>query len=147
MSARLNIATVDAAAYKAMLGLEGYLHKTSLSPIQKELIKIRASQINSCAFCLDMHTKDAIKYGETPQRIFILSAWKEAKELFTEEEQALLAMTEEVTLISQNGLTEETYQKAKSVFNDNQIAEIIMAIVTINAWNRIAVSTHLPIEK
>ena len=147
MSARLNIATVDAAAYKAMLGLEGYLQKTSLSPIQKELIKIRASQINSCAFCLDMHTKDAVKYGETPQRIFILSAWKEAKELFTEEEQALLAMTEEVTLISQNGLTEETYQKAKSVFNDNQIAEIIMAIVTINAWNRIAVSTHLPIEK
>ncbi|UKB84971.1 carboxymuconolactone decarboxylase family protein [Chryseobacterium sp. MEBOG06] len=147
MSARLNIATVDSAAYKAMLGLEGYLQTTSLSHIQKELIKIRASQINGCAFCLDMHTKDAIKYGETPQRIFILSAWREAKELFTEEEQALLAMTEEITLISQNGLTEETYQKAIAIFDEAQIAQIIMAIITINAWNRIAVSTHLPIAK
>lgn len=147
MSARLNIATVDSAAYKAMLGLEGYLQTTSLSHIQKELIKIRASQINGCAFCLDMHTKDAIKYGETPQRIFILSAWREAKELFTEEEQTLLAMTEEITLISQNGLTEETYQKAISIFDEAQIAQIIMAIITINSWNRIAVSTHLPIAK
>lgn len=147
MSARLNIATVDSAAYKAMLGLEGYLQTTSLSHIQKELIKIRASQINGCAFCLDMHTKDAIKYGETPQRIFILSAWREAKELFTEQEQTLLAMTEEITLISQNGLTEETYQKAIAIFDEAQIAQIIMAVITINAWNRIAVSTHLPIAK
>jgi len=147
MSARLNIATVDSAAYKAMMGLEGYLQTISLTPIQKELIKIRASQINKCAFCLDMHTKDAIKYGESPQRIFILNGWTEAKEFFTEEEQALLAMTEEITLISDKGLTEETYQKAKSFFDDNQIAQIIMAIITINAWNRIAVSTHLPIAK
>ncbi|MCJ7934993.1 MAG: carboxymuconolactone decarboxylase family protein [Chryseobacterium sp.] len=147
MSARLNIAAVDSAAYKAMLGLEGYLQTISLNHIQKELIKIRASQINKCAFCLDMHTKDALKYGETPQRIFILDGWTEAKELFTEDEQVLLAMTEEITLISHEGLTEETYQKAKSIFDDNQIAQIIMAIVTINAWNRIAVSTHLPIAK
>ncbi|ROI01816.1 MULTISPECIES: carboxymuconolactone decarboxylase family protein [unclassified Chryseobacterium] len=147
MSARLNIATADAAAYKAMLGLEGYLQTISLNPIQKELIKIRASQINKCAFCLDMHTKDALKYGENPQRIFILNGWREAEEFFTEEEQVLLAMTEEITLISHEGLTEETYQKAKAVFDDHQIAQIIIAIVTINAWNRIAVSTHLPIEK
>ncbi|MET3038469.1 carboxymuconolactone decarboxylase family protein [Chryseobacterium sp. NRRL B-14859] len=147
MSARLNIATADAAAYKAMLGLEGYLQTISLNPIQKELIKIRASQINKCAFCLDMHTKDALKYGENPQRIFILNGWREAEEFFTEEEQVLLAMTEEITLISHEGLTEETYQKAKTVFDDHQIAQIIIAIVTINAWNRIAVSTHLPIEK
>jgi AhpD family alkylhydroperoxidase len=90
MSARLNIATVDSAAYKAMMGLEGYLQTISLTHIQKELIKIRASQINKCAFCLDMHTKDAIKYGETPQRIFILNGWTEANELFTEEEQVVL---------------------------------------------------------
>ncbi|MGU3373578.1 carboxymuconolactone decarboxylase family protein [Chryseobacterium sp. M5A1_1a] len=147
MSARLNIATVDSAAYKAMLGLEGYLQTISLNDIQKELIKIRASQINKCAFCLDMHTKDAIKYGETPQRIFILNGWMEAKELFTEEEQVLLTMTEEITLISEKGLTEETFQKAKQFFDDGQIAQIIMAIVTINAWNRIAISTHLPVSK
>ncbi|AZB01695.1 carboxymuconolactone decarboxylase family protein [Chryseobacterium joostei] len=147
MSARLNIATVDSAAYKAMMGLESYLQTISLSHIQKELIKIRASQINKCAFCLDMHTKDALKYGETTQRIFILEGWREAKDFFTEDEQVLLAMTEEITLISHEGLTEETYQKAKQVFDEAQIAQIIIAIVTINAWNRIAVSTHLPIAK
>ncbi|RXM50229.1 MULTISPECIES: carboxymuconolactone decarboxylase family protein [unclassified Chryseobacterium] len=147
MSTRFNMATTDAAAYKAMLGLEGYLQSTSLTHIQKELIKIRASQINKCAFCLDMHTKDALKYGETAQRIFILDGWTEAKEFFTEEEQVLLAMTEEITLISHKGLTDETYQKAKSFFDEAQIAQIIMAIITINAWNRIAISTHLPIAK
>ncbi|GEN70525.1 MULTISPECIES: carboxymuconolactone decarboxylase family protein [Chryseobacterium] len=147
MSARLNIANVDSAAYKAMLGLEGYLQTISLNHIQKELIKIRASQINKCAFCLDMHTKDALKYGETTQRIFILNGWREAKDFFTEEEQVLLAMTEEITLISDKGLTEETFQKAKQYFDEAAIAQIIMAIVTINAWNRIAVSTHLEVPK
>lgn len=141
------MATTDKAAYKALLGLEGYLQNISLNHIQKELIKIRASQINGCAFCLDMHTKDAMKYGETPQRIFLLNAWREAKELFTKEEQVILEMTEEITLISQKGLTEETYYKAKQVFDEATIAQIIMAIITINAWNRIGISTHLPIAK
>ncbi|MCS3529809.1 carboxymuconolactone decarboxylase family protein [Chryseobacterium sp. JUb7] len=147
MSTRFDMATTDKAAYKAMLGLEGYLQTISLNHIQKELIKIRASQINGCAFCLDMHTKDALKYGETPQRIFLLNAWREAKELFTKEEQVLLEMTEEITLISQKGLTEETYYKAKQLFDEATIAQIIMAIITINAWNRIGISTHLPIAK
>ncbi len=147
MSTRFNMATTDAAAYKALLGLEGYLQTTSLNNTQKELIKIRASQINGCAFCIDMHTKDALKYGETTQRIFLLNAWKEAKDFFTEEEQVLLQMTEEITLISQKGLTEETYYKAKQLFDEAKIAQIIMAIITINAWNRIGVSTHLPISK
>lgn len=147
MSIRFDMATTDKAAYKALLGLEGYLQNISLNKTQKELIKIRASQINGCAFCLDMHTKDAMKYGETPQRIFLLNAWREAKELFTEEEQVILEMTEEITLISQKGLTEETYYKAKQVFDEATIAQIIMAIITINAWNRIGISTHLPIAK
>jgi AhpD family alkylhydroperoxidase len=141
------MATTDAAAYKALLGLEGYLQNISLNKIQKELIKIRTSQINGCAFCLDMHTKDAMKYGETPQRIFLLNAWRDAKELFTEEEQVILEMTEEITLISQKGLTDDTYYKAKQVFDELTIAQIIMAIITINAWNRIGISTHLPIAK
>lgn len=146
MTARLNIAKVDATAYKAMMGLETYLTGIFLTPIQKELIKIRASQINGCAFCLDMHTKDALKYGETPQRIFLLNAWRET-ELFNAEEQVLLEMTEEITLIHQQGLTEETYQKAKNLFDEKQIAQIIMAIITINAWNRIGISTHLELLK
>ena len=101
---------------------------------------MRASQINGCAYCIDMHTKDALKNGETQQRIFLLSAWREVN-LYTEEERVVLAMTEEITLISQHGLTPETYQRAKQFFDENDIAQIIMAIVTINAWNRIAIST------
>lgn len=146
MEKRINIQEADPQAYRAMLGLESYLAKTDIPKTLKELIKIRASQINNCAFCLNMHTRDALKAGETEQRIFVLSAWREAGDLFTEEEKAVLAMTEEITLIHQKGLSEETYQKAAKAFTGNQITQIIMAIITINAWNRIAVSTHLPIE-
>lgn len=146
MSTRFNMAEVNPAAYQAGIGMEKALQDSFLTPIRKELIKIRASQINGCAFCLDMHTKDALKYGETPQRIFLLNAWKDARELFTEEEQVILAVAEEVTLISGKGLSEETYEKAKEIFSESQIADIIMAAVTINMWNRIAISTHMPIQ-
>lgn len=139
---RVNINETEPQAFKAMYALEGYLATVRLSKIQKELIKIRASQINGCAFCIDMHTKDALKYGETTQRIFLLNAWHETQ-LFTEEEKAILAITEEITLIANKGLSEETYAKAEQFFDRNQIAQIIMAVVTINSWNRIAVSTQL----
>lgn len=145
MDKRININTTDPHAYKAMLGLEAYLANTEISKTLKELIKIRASQINNCAYCLAMHTKDAIKYGESAERLFILSAWHEAESHFTEEERVALKMTEEVTQISQHGLSDETYQKALKFFSEKQVAEIIMAIVTINAWNRIAISTQLQI--
>jgi AhpD family alkylhydroperoxidase len=144
MSNRVIIADTEPAAYKAMYALENYLQATTLTKSQKELIKIRSSQINGCAYCIDMHTKDALKNGETPQRVFLLSAWREAN-LFTEEERAILQITEEVTLIQQHGLSEETYLKAKLFFSETQLAQIIMAIVTINAWNRIAISTRLEI--
>ncbi|WP_035141605.1 carboxymuconolactone decarboxylase family protein [Flavobacterium daejeonense] len=139
---RVNINETEPQAFKAMYALEGYLATTQLSKIQKELIKIRASQINGCAFCIDMHTKDALKYGETTQRIFLLNAWRETQ-LFTEEEKVILAITEEITLITNKGLSEETYAKAEQFFDQKQIAQIIMAVITINAWNRIAISTHL----
>lgn len=145
MSTRFNMAEINAAAYQAGIGMEKALQNSFLTPVQKELIKIRASQINGCAFCLDMHTKDALKYGETPQRIFLLNAWKDARELYSEEEQVILAIAEEVTLISEKGLSEETYRKAKQVFGETQIADIIMATVTINMWNRIAISTHMAV--
>ena len=89
-----------------------------------------------------MHTKDALKHGETAQRIFLLNAWRETA-FFTEKERVVLAITEEVTLIHNHGLSEETYQKAEQVFDQNYIAQIIMAVATINAWNRIAISTHM----
>jgi len=145
MEKRININTVEPHAYKAMFALEAYLAQAEISKTLKELIKIRASQINNCAYCLAMHTKDALKYGESAERIFILSAWHEAENFFTEEEKAALKMTEEITQIAQQGLSNETYQRALKVFSEKQISEIIMAIVTINAWNRIAVSTHLQI--
>jgi len=145
MEKRININAVAPKLYKGMLGLEATFATAEISKTLKELIKIRASQINGCAFCLNMHTTDALKSGETNQRIFLLNAWREASEFFTEEEQVALAMTEEITLISQHGLSDDTYRKAVALFGEYQVAEIIMAIVTINAWNRIAISTKMPV--
>ena len=145
MEQRINIEQLQPAAWKAMYGLVASQSKSTLTPIQKQLIKIRASQLNSCAYCIDMHTKEALAVGETQQRIFVMSAWRETN-LFTEEEKIILKLTEEVTLIHDKGVTDETYAQATKFFSAETIAEIIMAVVTINAWNRIAVSTHLQIN-
>ncbi|MBL7707276.1 MAG: carboxymuconolactone decarboxylase family protein [Taibaiella sp.] len=145
MQKRLNIKEVAPNALNAMVALEIYLSKCSLSKSNKELIKIRASQINGCAYCINIHTQDAIKNGETNQRIFLLNAWREAQDIFTEEEKIVLAITEEITLIHQNGLSDTTYSNALSFFSEEQIADIITAIITINLWNRVVLSTHLRI--
>ena len=141
MKPRIVIPTVAPEAYQALMNLESYISKISLTPTHKELIKIRASQINGCAFCINMHTADARKYGETEQRIYLISAWREA-DIYTEEEKAILALTEEVTLIS-NHVSEETYQNAARLFDEKYLAEIILAIITINSWNRFAITTGL----
>jgi len=143
MQKRFNIKTVAPNALKAMIGLETYLSQCSISKSTKELIKIRASQINGCAFCINIHTQEAIKNGETSQRIFLLNAWREVENVYTDEEKAVLAITEEVTLIHQNGLSDATYTNAVNFFSETQIADIIMAVTTINLWNRIVLSTHL----
>ncbi|MFD2572398.1 carboxymuconolactone decarboxylase family protein [Spirosoma soli] len=142
METRVNIQQTEPQAYKAMYALEGYLAATQLSKTHKDLVKIRASQLNRCAFCIDLHTKDALKNGETTQRIFLLDAWRET-DLFTDDEKVVLAITEEVTFIHYQGLSEETYQKAEQAFDQNYIAQLIMAVATINAWNRIAISTTM----
>ncbi|PVH25948.1 carboxymuconolactone decarboxylase family protein [Sphingobacterium corticibacter] len=144
MENRIDIQKIEPMAYKAMYALEDFLQKSSLSKTHLELIKIRASQINGCAFCINMHTADALKQGETTQRIFLLNAWRETT-LFDEGEKIVLAMTEEITLIQQQGLSDETYQQAQKKFDESYIAQIIMAVVTINAWNRIAISTNKPL--
>jgi AhpD family alkylhydroperoxidase len=144
MEQRINIEKTLPEAYKVMLTLTAVLNKSTLTPIQKHLIKVRASQINKCAFCLNMHTKEALHIGETQQRLFLLNGWKDTA-VFTEEEKALLALTEETTLIHYNGVSEETYDKAKQFFSNEAIADIIMSSVLINAWNRIGVSTQLPL--
>lgn len=145
MEKRISVHNLEPKAYKALIGLEEYLSNTDISLTLKQLIKIRSSQINNCAFCINMHTKEALANGETQRRIFLLSAWREALDFYTDQEKVVIEMTEEITLIHQHGLRSETYQKALKVFNENQIAQIIMAIITINTWNRIAVSTHKPI--
>ncbi len=146
METRLNIQELEPQAYKAMYALEAFLAGSQLSKSHKELLKIRASQINGCAFCIDMHTKDALKQGETTQRIFLLNAWRET-DLFTDEEKAVLAITEEITLIHQHGLSDETYAQAQQFFNANYIAQLIMAVATINAWNRIAISSRTAVPR
>ncbi len=144
MSTRLNMAVVQPEAYKAMLTLSKYVSSSALTKTQMELIKIRASQINGCAYCINMHTRDARKNGETEQRIYLLNAWRET-ELYTEEERAILALTEEITLIKDNNSV-EAYNKAATLFSETSLAQIIMAIVTINAWNRIAISTRMKLD-
>ncbi len=141
MESRIVIPTVAPEAYQALMNLEKYIGTTSLTPIHKELIKIRASQINGCAFCINMHTADARKHGVSEKQIYLLSAWKEA-DIYTEEEQAILALTEQVTLIS-NHVSEEVYQNAARLFDEKYLAEIILAIITINSWNRFAITTGL----
>lgn len=141
MKPRIVIPTVAPEAYEALINLEKYNATTSLTSTHKELIKIRASQINGCAYCINMHTADARKYGETEKRIYLLSAWREA-DVYTEEEKAILALTEEITLIS-NHVSEEVYQNAARLFNEKYLAEIILVIITINSWNRLAIATGM----
>ncbi|PIF29835.1 AhpD family alkylhydroperoxidase [Flavobacterium sp. 9] len=141
MQTRIHIDKVEPAGYSAILGLEKFIESTSLTRTHKELIKIRASQINGCAFCINMHTKDARKAGETEQRIYALNAWRETP-YFTDEERAILALTEEITLIS-NHVKDETYEAAAKVLDEKYLAQVILAIITINAWNRIGIATNL----
>lgn len=128
-------------AYNALLAVEKFIASSPLTPTHKELIKIRASQINGCAFCIDMHTTDALKNGETAKRIFLLNAWREA-DLYTEEEKAILALTEEITNI-QGHVSDETYANAAKLFDEKYLAAVIMMAISINSWNRIGITTGL----
>lgn len=140
MSKRVVICAIEPKAYEAMYGFEKYLAQTNLEASLKELIKIRVSQINGCAFCINLHTKDARKMGETEQRIYALNAWRETP-FFNERERAVLALAEEITFIYK-GVAEDTYRNAALVLDEQTLAQTIMAIITINAWNRIAITTH-----
>lgn len=137
---RISIKDLEPGAYKAMLGLEQFIKNAQIVPLLLEMIKIRASQINGCAYCIDMHTQEALKIGETQRRIFALSAWKESP-LFSDEERSVLQLTEEVTLISKDGVSDETYDNVLKYYGENVLAQIIMQVIIINSWNRIAVST------
>ena len=142
MTVRLEIDKVESAAYQAMMRLEHYVRTSGLDKTLVELIKARASQINRCAFCIDMHTKDARYAGETEQRLYALNAWEETP-FVTNKERAVLALTEAVTQIGDNGVPDALYEDVSRYFTPEQIIQLLMAIVTINAWNRIAVTTRI----
>ena len=142
MGKRISIKELEPDAYTAMLALETYTQTIQIPSLLKQLIKIRASQINGCAYCIDMHTEHALAEGESSRRIFALSAWKDSH-LFTDEEKAVLQLTEEVTSISFQGLNDVTYRNAINFYGEKVVAQLIMQIIVINSWNRIAVSTHM----
>lgn len=129
--------SVEPAAYQAMEALEKVLHNSGLDEKHYHLIKIRASQINGCAYCINMHTKDARELGETEQRIYALNAWRETP-YFSPEERAILAITENITNIQQ-GMNEKILEEAEKVLDRHTISKVIMAAVGINAWNRIGI--------
>lgn len=141
MNTRIRLDKVEPAGYKAILGLEKFIESTPLTKTHKDLIKIRSSQINGCAFCIDMHSKEARKAGETEQRIYALNAWRDTS-FYTAEERAILALTEEVTLISDH-VSDGTYEQAAKVLEETYLAQVILAIITINVWNRIGITTKL----
>ncbi len=141
MEARMDVYKLLPGAFKAMMGLQTFVNESGLDKTLGELIKIRASQINGCVFCLNMHTKEARQMGETEQRIYGLSAWQEAP-YYTDKERAALALTEAVTLVSESRVPDEVYKAAQAVFTAQEIATITMAIVVINSWNRIAITSR-----
>lgn len=142
MQSRLDFYTIAPDAGKLMMEFEKYIQKTNLDLTLLELVKVRASQINGCAFCLDMHTKDARANGETEMRLYTLDAWRET-DFYTERERAALALTETVTKISENHISDELYHEVKQQFNDKDFIDLVHAINTINNWNRIAITTRM----
>ncbi|MEU8435537.1 carboxymuconolactone decarboxylase family protein [Streptomyces sp. NPDC029216] len=139
---RMELFKLAPEAYKAAIALE-LASKKGLDPALVELVKIRASQINHCAFCLDMHTKDALAAGESVERIIQLSAWEESKHFYTEKELAAIELTEAVTVLTDGFVPDEVYEKAAKHFEEAELAQLITAIAMINVWNRIAVTTRL----
>ena len=139
MPPRINFPKVAPEAYMAMRGLEAYLRQCGLEKPLLELVKTRASQLNGCAYCVDMHTKDARAQGETEQRLYALSAWRETP-FFSERERAALAWTEAVTLVADAPIEPEDYEDAREFFDEKSLVDLTLAIVAINGWNRLSIA-------
>jgi AhpD family alkylhydroperoxidase len=138
MQTRGSLPDVAPEAYRAVRGVETYIQGCGLDKSLIELVKLRASQINGCAFCIDMHTKDARRQGETEQRLYLLNAWREAP-LYSEREQAALAWTEHLTRLSTDGAPAAANERLRSVFSEVEVANLTVLIGLINLWNRVAV--------
>ena len=139
MQPRLNAAQASPDAMKAMMGLETFLARSSIDHSLLVLVKMRASQINGCAYCLDMHSKDARAEGETEQRLYLLDAWRET-DFYTPKERAALAWTEALTLIAETHAPDDVYEEVRAQFSDREIADLSLAIAAINGWNRLSIA-------
>ncbi len=141
----MNIDKAEPGIYKAMAASDKRVNAFELDAKLKELIRIRVSQINGCGYCINAHTKDALKIGETTERLFAVSAWWETP-FFTVEERSVLKLAEQVTEIYNGGITDDVYDHALNILGEQKIAQAIFTIVTINSWNRIAISMHMVAE-
>ncbi|MEV4757993.1 carboxymuconolactone decarboxylase family protein [Micromonospora sp. NPDC049559] len=141
MTQRMNVSKVAPEAYQAVLGLERYV-RARVDHTLLELIKIRASVINGCAYCVDMHTRDALAAGESSRRLFAVATWREST-FFTEQERAALDLTDAVTRLGEHGVPDDVWDAAARHWSEGELADLLLAIATINVWNRIAVTTRL----
>jgi AhpD family alkylhydroperoxidase len=139
---RISVHDIDPEAYKPMFAMEKYIHAGSLGEALLALVKIRASQINGCAYCLDMHGREARAAGVDQRRLDVLSGWEEAPGLYSDRERAAIALTEEVTLIGNAGVSDAVWNRVTASFEEKEVVQLLMAIAAINVWNRLAVSTH-----
>ena len=142
MIQRLDFAKTAPHAYDAVLGMEKYCRK-AVDPVVYELVKLRASILNGCSFCVDMHSRDALEAGETTQRLFGVGAWREAP-FYTEKERTALALTDAATRLGDHGVPDDVWDAAASVWSEQELADLLTAIATINVWNRLMVSTQTP---
>lgn len=144
MTQRIDYKTASPAAFQAMLGMENHARQCGLEHSLLELVKTRVSQINGCAHCLDMHTRDARAAGESEQRLYLLSAWRETT-VYTARERAALAWAEAVTLVAGQGVPDRVYEEAQKQFDAKSLVDLTLAIVAINGWNRLAIAFQLEV--
>jgi AhpD family alkylhydroperoxidase len=144
MNPRIDYTGTAPGGIRAMVALDRYVRESGLERSLHELVKIRASQINGCAYCVDMHTKDARAEGETEQRLYATSVWRETP-FFSERERAALAWTEAITRVSEEGVEDELFQSVRQQFSDKELVDLTLAAVAINGWNRIAVAFRPPV--
>jgi len=141
MKARFEYVKAAPGGYQALLGLEKYLHGCALEPVLLHLVRLRASQINACAFCLDMHSKDLRAAGEDEQRLYTLEAWRECP-WYSERERAALAWTEALTLIADTHAPDDVYEQVRAQFDEKELSDLTLAIAAINAWNRLSIAAR-----
>ena len=141
MKARINLMQVNPGILNAMLGLEKQIRKAGLDSQLLDLVRMRASQINGCAYCLDMHSKDARAIGETEQRLYGLDAWRETP-YYSARERAALEWTETLTLVSENGVPDDVYERVREQFSEDELLHLTLAIVSINGWNRLNIAAR-----